>query len=266
MTKCSLCGQGVNSTYIREGSKGMLRKIGYRCSYYDLTSEKLYTVNAKTVRSNFNREEQDSGSFWQNKEPWPAWNTKRVTTNTTKSLIISVAIILLTIVASQNTFVNLAYAETGKGTDIFKVIMSIFGVENTKGDVVAIVAVNDGEASKVKLFETEAFKPVPSNPTSSVLPPKPDSNAGIIEYTATFPNVAVNAGDEYNACVMTTKDLELICKTGHNYPASRPEFIDINLDEVTASGTQQLGTNETIGDIEEETGTVTNNEGSEGDD
>jgi hypothetical protein len=244
----------------------MLRKIGYRCSYYDLTSEKLYTVNAKTVRSNFNREEQDSGSFWQNKEPWPAWNTKRVTTNTTKSLIISVAIILLTIVASQNTFVNLAYAETGKGTDIFKVIMSIFGVENTKGDVVAIVAVNDGEASKVKLFETEAFKPVPSNPTSSVLPPKPDSNAGIIEYVATFPNVAVNAGDEYNACVMTTKDLELICKAGLNSPASRPEFIDINLDEVAASGTQQLGTNATTEDIEEETGTVTNDEGSESDD
>jgi len=32
---------------------------------------------------------------------------------------------------------------------------------------------------------------------------------------------------------MTTKDLELICKTGHNSPASRPEFIDINLDEAS---------------------------------
>ncbi len=77
MTKCSLCGQGVNSTYVREGSKGMLRKIGYRCSrcdaYSDLTSEKLYTVDTKTVHSNFNREEQDSGSFWQNKEPWPGF-------------------------------------------------------------------------------------------------------------------------------------------------------------------------------------------------
>jgi hypothetical protein len=47
---------------------------------------------------------------------------------------------------------------------------------------------------------------------------------------------------------------------------SKQWVIDINLDKVTASGTQQLGTNETIGDIEEETGTVTNNEGSEGDD
>jgi hypothetical protein len=30
-----------------------------------------------------------------------------------------------------------------------------------------------------------------------------------MEYVATFPNVTVNAGDEYKACVLTTKDLEL---------------------------------------------------------
>jgi hypothetical protein len=76
------------------------------------------------------------------------------------------------------------------------------------------------------------------------LTPNPDSNAGIMEYVATFPNVTVNAGDEYKACIMTTKNLELLCKTGHNSPASRPEFIDINLDEVTASGTEQLETEE----------------------
>jgi len=104
--------------------------------------------------------------------------------------------------ASQNTFVKLAYAETGKGTDIFKVILTIFGVENTKGDVIALVTVNNGEASRVKLLETEAFKPVPSNLTSLTLSPKPDSNAGIIEYVATFPNVTINAGNEYNVCVL----------------------------------------------------------------
>src|SRR5215211_8415241 len=146
--------------------------------------------------------------------------------------------------ASQNTFVKLAYAETGKGTDIFKVILTIFGVENTKGDVIALVTVNNGEASRVKLLETEAFKPVPSNLTSLTLSPKPDSNAGIIEYVATFPNVTINAGNEYNACITTTKDLELICKLGHNSPASRPEFIDINLEEVSASESEQEGTDE----------------------
>ena len=73
----SVDGQGVNSTYIREGSEGLTRKVGYHCmkcdAYYDLTSEKLYTVNTKTVHSNFNREEQESGSFCQNKEPWPGF-------------------------------------------------------------------------------------------------------------------------------------------------------------------------------------------------
>jgi hypothetical protein len=52
----------------------------------------------------------------------------------------------------------------------------------------------------------------------------------------------------------------LLCKTGHNSPANRPEFIDINLEEVIAGGTEQAG------DIEGEIETVTNNEGSEGGD
>ena len=30
-------------------------------------------------------------------------------------------------------------AETGQGTDIFRVIMTIFGVDESKGDVIAIV-------------------------------------------------------------------------------------------------------------------------------
>jgi hypothetical protein len=53
-----------------------------------------------------------------------------------------------------------------KGTDIFRVIMTVFGVESTKCDVVAIVTVNNGEASRMKFLETEAFKPVSSNLTS----------------------------------------------------------------------------------------------------
>jgi hypothetical protein len=70
--------------------------------------------------------------------------------------------------------------------------------------------------------------------------PNPSSNTGILEYVATFPNVTVNSGAEYEACVMTTKNLELLYKTGHNSPATRPEFIDINLDEITAAGTERL--------------------------
>jgi hypothetical protein len=154
------------------------------------------------------------------------------------------AIAIMITVASQNTLAKSANAETGRGADIFRVIMTVFGVENTKGDVIALVTVNNGESTKVKFLETEAFKPASPNLTSLVLTPNPDSSAGIMEYVATFPNITVNAGDEYKACVMTTKSLELLCKTGHNSPASRPEFIDINLNEVSASGTERFEADE----------------------
>jgi hypothetical protein len=36
---------------------------------------------------------------------------------------------------------------------------------------------------------------------------------------------------------VTTKDLDLICKTGNNSPASRPEFADILLEERATRGT-----------------------------
>jgi hypothetical protein len=169
-----------------------------------------------------------------------AGDTTRVATKPLMVLVAAIAIIIT--VLSQNTLIKSEDAETGKGADIFRVIMSVFGVEYTKGDVIALVTVNNGESSKLKFLETEAFKPVSSNLTSLVLTPNPDSSAGIMEYVATFPNITVNAGDEYKACVMTTKGLELLCKSGHNSPASRPEFIDINLNEVSASGIEQLET------------------------
>ena len=48
MAKCQSCHYGINSTYIREGVKGSLKKIGYYCNtcniHYD-TDKKLYTVS-----------------------------------------------------------------------------------------------------------------------------------------------------------------------------------------------------------------------------
>ena len=118
-------------------------------------------------------------------------------------------------------------AETGKGEDIFKVIMTIFGIDKSKGDVIAIVTANNGEASRVKFLDSEAPYVVPLNSTAG------DSH--LVEYVATFPNVTVNAGDSYKACVLTTKNLDLICNTGLNSPASRPEFVDISLNATTIS-------------------------------
>jgi hypothetical protein len=122
---------------------------------------------------------------------------------------------------------NSIQAETGKGTDIFRVIMTIFGADKSKGDVVAIVTVNNGEASKVKFLDTDSLSASTlATSTPSTTNPAP---GGIIEYVATFPNVTVNVGDEYDACVMTTKDLQPICAAGNNSPANRPEFVDLSL-------------------------------------
>jgi hypothetical protein len=71
----------------------------------------------------------------------------------------------------------LEYAETEKGTDIFKVIMSIFGVMNLKGDIVAIVTVNNQE-SKVKLFDATGPSIIPSNAS--------EGGGHLIEYFATL--------------------------------------------------------------------------------
>jgi hypothetical protein len=127
---------------------------------------------------------------------------------------------LMVIVVSTSGAVSpiQAQAETGKGTDVFKVILSLFDIQPTTGDVVAIVTVN-GE-SKVKAFETAN---IAINATEG---------GGIQQYIATFPNVNVNVGDEYKACALLLADVSadsLLCKTGFNSPAKRPEFIDLSL-------------------------------------
>jgi hypothetical protein len=170
-----------------------------------------------------------------------SWNNESVST---KPLVIPIPIVMLTIaIILQNVSINLAYAETGTGTDIFKVIMSVFGVEESKGDVVALVTVNSQE-SKVKFFDASGSELIPMNASGG--------NGNILEYVATFPNVTVNSGDEYKACILTVKDLNLKCGTGHNSPANRPEFIDINLDETSTNEPEPLGKDRTIRSMEDE--------------
>jgi hypothetical protein len=143
------------------------------------------------------------------------------------------AILLLigAILTSSLITIRPIQGETGKGDDIFKVILTVFGADKSKGDIVAVVTVNNGEASRVKFLDTDkVLATTSSNP--STLPASTTNLAaggGIIEYVATFPNVTVNAGDEYKVCALPVKTLELICTTGNNSPAHRPEFVDLSL-------------------------------------
>lgn len=111
-------------------------------------------------------------------------------------------------------------SETEKKKDIFKVIMTIQGLNHDSGDIITIISVN--EESRVKLFDDSK---------TYIHSINADGTGGIIEYVATFPNMTVNVGDEYKVCVLTIKDSSLICETGTNSPALRPEFKDLYLQE-----------------------------------
>jgi hypothetical protein len=120
------------------------------------------------------------------------------------------------------------FSEAEKKKDIFKVIMTVQGLDHNSGDIVTIVTVN-GE-SRVKLFDdTKTY--IHSMSTNGT--------DGLIEYTATFPNMTVNVGDEYKVCALAIKDSNLFCQTGNNSPALRPEFIDLYMQEEKPPTTSQ---------------------------
>jgi hypothetical protein len=139
--------------------------------------------------------------------------------------ILSISLIGLMAAAMLNTNVPDSFAQTTSSPqtekkDIFKVIMTVQGLSHNTGDIVTIVSVN-GE-SRVKLFDDGKTYIHSVNAAGT---------GGIVEYVATFPNMTVKNGEMYKACVLTIKDSNLICETGINSPALRPEFKDLYLQE-----------------------------------
>jgi hypothetical protein len=76
VTKCSICHQGINSTYIRVGEKSLLNKVGYYCSncdiHYDL-DQKPYTKNEKPYTVNNMEKTPILTPFYKTREPWPGF-------------------------------------------------------------------------------------------------------------------------------------------------------------------------------------------------
>ena len=103
-------------------------------------------------------------------------------------------------------------AETGVGKDVFKVVVSLFGISNSTKDIVTIVNVDD--QTKVKLYNAE--DPVTGGQDK-------------VSYTLTFPNLAVNDGEPYNVCTMSVDNFKLNCQKGDNSPLNRPEFVDVDV-------------------------------------
>src|ERR687896_917801 len=153
-------------------------------------------------------------------------STEGITKKQERITLIFVSITLMGLLATAMLCPTLnAFAQTNSSPetekkDIFKVIMTVQGLEHNTGDIVTFVSVN-GE-SRVKLFDDSK---------TYIHSVKADGTGGLIEYVATFPNMTVKNGDAYKACALIIKDSNLICEKGINSPALRPEFKDLYIQE-----------------------------------
>ena len=128
----------------------------------------------------------------------------------TKTII--VGLLITAILVTNVSLFSRAKAESGVGKDVFKVVVTLFGITNSTKDVLTLVNVED--QTKIKLLNAED----PEN-----------QGQDKVSYTMTFPGIEVQDGDPYTVCTMTTDNFKLECNKGNNSPLNRPEFVDINV-------------------------------------
>ena len=128
----------------------------------------------------------------------------------TKSIIIG--LLVTAILVTNVSLLSRVRAESGVGKNVFKVIVTLFGITNSTKDVLTLVNVED--QTKIKLFNAED----PEN-----------QGQDKVSYTMTFPGIEVQDNNPYTVCTMTVKNFKLECDKGNNSPLNRPEFVDINV-------------------------------------
>jgi hypothetical protein len=138
------------------------------------------------------------------------------------SMIITSLIIL--IVFTSVSLLTKVTAESGIGKDVFKVVVSLFGITNSTKDITTLVNVKD--ETKVKMFNAE-------NPESQ--------NEDKVSYTITFPNLKVDDGEPYRVCTVSVEDFVSNCQEGKNSPLNRPEFVDIDVSGEGGEGSEENG-------------------------
>jgi hypothetical protein len=159
-------------------------------------------------------------------------------TLTNRFLAILAVIAIITITAQTSLTVGYAQTTTVKEKeDVFKVIVTLFGVEPTTGNIVTFVTIDN--MSKVKAFDAAKYYiPIDtttashSNTTNAVYGSSNGvKDSGIVELYYAFPNAtSIKSGDEFRVCSMVLKDLRMVCETGENTPALRAENVDMYLD------------------------------------
>jgi hypothetical protein len=169
-------------------------------------------------------------------------NPSLFTKLTTSHLVAIIAVIGIAIMSAQNTL-NVGYGQTTtdkEKEDVFKVIVTLFGVEPTTGNIVTFVTIDN--MSKVKAFDAAKYYiPIEeskstNNNTALVdamhgISNKQAEQSGIVELYYAFPNAtSIKSGDEFRVCGMVLNDLRMVCDTGVNTPALRAENVDMHLD------------------------------------
>jgi len=126
------------------------------------------------------------------------------------TILLSFAIFALTTAITTTTNDNINVdAQTRENS--FDVILTLFGVNKNTGDVITFSSSEN--ITHFKIFDP--YEELAYGDTSEVL--------------FNFNGTEVNAGDTFTTCILTIKDISVICKNGENSPAKRPEIVDINL-------------------------------------
>lgn len=136
-------------------------------------------------------------------------------------LTLTSLLILSTTISSSSSLIPVQ-AQQQKATpsavkDIFRIIVTLFGIDRNIGDVVTFVNVNNITQSKV-------YNPLEEKFLST------NGHNGTSEVVFTFLNETINAGSKFTVCNMIVKELSIICQGGTNSPAARPEIVDLELD------------------------------------
>jgi hypothetical protein len=137
-----------------------------------------------------------------------------------KSVVVTSLIVVIFL--ANTTMFGKVTAETGVGKDVFKVIVTLFDITNSTKDITTIVNVKD--ETKVKVFNAE-------DPESEV--------QDKVSYTITFPNLAVDDGEPYTVCTVSSEDFVLDCMEGQNSPLNRPEFVDISVSDAAGGDDEE---------------------------
>ena len=179
------------------------------------------------------------------------------TTATKNRPVAIITVIAIIITMSVQSSLNVGYAQTTsvkEKEDVFKVIVTLFGIEPTTGNIVTFVTIDN--MSNVKAFDAAKYY-IPIDTTESsnntINATHGSSNgiegSGIVELNLAFPNAtSIKSGDEYRACSIVVKDLRMVCETGVNTPALRAENVDMHMDTAQSLKVEDMKGQSTIGD------------------